>query len=56
MACHKKKLDELKAMMIVAYAQSNRNNNFSRRECRYYYCEECKAYHTTSKLSPPMEK
>jgi hypothetical protein len=49
MSCNKKKLDEIKAMLIIASAQSSNNSNHKRKELRYYYCKECKAYHTTSK-------
>lgn len=47
--CNKVKLDKIKAMMIVAKAQSHQNSNFNRKEKRYYWCKDCSAYHTTSK-------
>lgn len=47
--CQKKKLDKIKAMLIVANAQKRTQKNFNRNEIRIYFCEECKAYHTTSK-------
>lgn len=47
--CKKKKLDKIKAMMIVANAQKKSQKNFNRREVRFYHCSECNAYHTTSK-------
>lgn len=45
----KKKLDKIKAMLIVANAQKPTQKNFNRKEIRIYYCEGCKAWHTTSK-------
>lgn len=47
--CQKKKLDKIKAMLIVANAQKRTQNNFNRKEIRIYFCEECNAWHTTSK-------
>ena len=47
--CRKKKLDKIKAMMIVANAQKQTQLNFKRKEIRVYFCSECNAYHTTSK-------
>lgn len=47
--CKKKKLDKIKAMLIVANAQKRRQNNFNRKEIRIYYCGECLAWHTTSR-------
>jgi hypothetical protein len=47
--CNKKKLDKIKAMMIVANAKKQTQKNFNRREIRVYFCSECDAYHTTSK-------
>lgn len=47
--CNKKKLDKLKALMIVANAQKQKQRNFDRKEARVYFCSECNAYHTTSK-------
>ena len=49
MCCNKKKIDKVKALLIIANAQKQTQRNFKRKEIRYYYCEECKAYHTTSK-------
>lgn len=49
MVCKKRKLDKIKAMLIIANAQKRTQNNFNRKEIRFYYCEEHKAYHTTSK-------
>ena len=48
--CSKKRFDKVKAMLVVANSQKRTQKNFKRREVRVYFCEECKAYHTTSKL------
>lgn len=47
--CNKKKLDKIKAMLIVANSQKRTQKNFKRKEIRVYFCRECKTYHTTSK-------
>ena len=47
--CNKKKLNKIKAMMIVANAQKQTQKNFNRKEIRIYFCNECKSYRTTSK-------
>lgn len=58
--CGKKKLDKIKAMLIVAQAENSTSSQ--RRECRWYFCRECFAYHTTSKrrvaqeLERPLDK
>jgi hypothetical protein len=46
--CKKLKLDIIKAMLIIANANSSKVKH-QRREKRYYWCLECKTYHTTSK-------
>lgn len=46
--CHKKKIDKIKAMLIIANAHKPTQKNFKRREKRYYWCFECHAWHTTS--------
>ena len=48
MICSKKKLDRIKAMIIIANAK-HPSSNHNRNETRYYYCNSCNAYHTTSK-------
>lgn len=54
MNCKKKKVDRIKAMLIIANAQKRTQTNFNRMERRYYFCKECNAYHTTSKpFRPP---
>ena len=47
--CKKKKLDKIKAMIIVANAKKATQINFNRKEIRYYFCNICLSYHTTSK-------
>jgi hypothetical protein len=49
MICKKKRIDKIKAMLIIANANKRSQRNFNRKEVRYYFCETCKAYHTTSK-------
>ena len=49
MACVKKKLDRIKALFIISQAQKQSKLNFNRNERRFYWCSECKSYHTTSK-------
>lgn len=46
--CGKKRLDKIKAMMIVANAQSPSQKNHKRKETAYYFCDKCKSYHVTS--------
>lgn len=46
--CKKKKVDKIKAMLIVANAQRRTQKSFKRKEVRVYFCEECNAHHTTS--------
>lgn len=36
-------------MLVIANAQKQKKKGFNRKEKRYYYCQECKAWHTTSK-------
>jgi hypothetical protein len=48
-SCKKKKLDKIKAMLIIANAQKQTQKNFDRKEVRTYFCYECNSYHTTSK-------
>ena len=47
--CKKKKWDKITAMMIIANSQKRTQNNHNRNETRYYWCDICKSYHTTSK-------
>lgn len=47
--CGKKKLDKIKAMLIIANANKPTQKNFKRKETRYYWRAACSAYHTTSK-------
>lgn len=46
--CVKLKLDNIGAMLVIANARKYTQKNFNRREKRKYYCQECKAWHTTS--------
>lgn len=47
--CSKKKLDKIKAMLIIANANKPTQKNFNRKEIKQYFCQECNAWHTTSK-------
>lgn len=50
--CRKKRFrDKREAEKALHYAISGRTvyGNKSRKECRMYYCEQCKAWHLTSK-------
>lgn len=49
MSCHKKRLDKIGAMLVVANATKVSQKSHNRKEKRTYYCDECKAWHTTSK-------
>jgi hypothetical protein len=49
MKCKKKKLDKIKAMLIVSNSQKRSQKNFNRKEKRIYLCDICKSWHTTSK-------
>ena len=49
MKCSKKRLDKIKAMLIIANATKVSKKGFNRKEKRYYWCDECNCYHTTSK-------
>ena len=51
--CTKKKFTKLEAMMYISQAEmqyKQRKGRSRRRECRYYYCKECNAYHLTSQF------
>ena len=48
MKCGKRCFDKIKAMMVVANAQSSRQKNHNRKESAYYFCNKCNAYHVTS--------
>ena len=46
----KKKIDKVKAMLIISNATKKNSKGYSKRkESRYYFCDSCKSYHTTSK-------
>lgn len=51
--CNKRKFTKLEAMMFVAQSEmqyKKRKGKSKRRECRYYCCKECNAYHLTSQF------
>lgn len=46
--CNKIKYkDKLSAMFALSQCKNGKKGN--RRECRFYFCNECNAYHLTSK-------
>lgn len=45
--CAKRKFSKNKAKQVIIKAQRSRDER--RKECRYYFCVQCKAYHVTSK-------
>ena len=49
--CNKKRLSlkRAKAILVHAFYQSKILGNKKRKEIRYYWCNECRAYHLTSK-------
>lgn len=47
--CNKKKLDRIKALLIVSNSKKRTQKNIKRKEKRIYFCKECNSYHTTSK-------
>ena len=51
MTCHKKPFTHLEAMYALEAInlQHQWGDGKNRRECRMYYCDECKAWHLTSK-------
>ena len=52
MKCTKRKFSKFEAMLFLAQASMNRKRRKGksrRKECRYYYCKQCNAYHLTSK-------
>jgi hypothetical protein len=53
--CKKKKLDKIQAMLIVANSNKRTQKSFKRKEYRIYFCNECKAWHTTSKKNGPKK-
>lgn len=45
MGCKKKrKLDKIKAMLLIAKSQSLSNRKHKRNERKIYFCQLCKAY------------
>lgn len=52
MKCNKRKFSKFEAMLYLAQANMSykrRKGKSKRKECRYYYCSQCNAYHLTSK-------
>ena len=50
--CAKRRLGKLEAMFHIADAEAKRTRwgkRTRRHEVRMYYCQHCRAYHTTSK-------
>ena len=53
--CKKKKFSKLEAMLHISRAElrnKQTKGRTKRKECRCYYCDECKNYHLTSKAKP----
>jgi hypothetical protein len=46
--CVKKRFDRIGAVEAMYAARASKNPR--RRECRYYFCQWCQAYHLTSQL------
>ncbi len=44
--CTKKSFDRIGAIEAMYSARYSKKNK--RRECRYYWCSDCRAYHLTS--------
>ncbi len=59
MSCNKEKFD-LKTAKTILNLAKNKHKKY-RKECRYYFCEECKSHHLTSmsefdeKIEIPLE-
>lgn len=53
--CQKRQMDKVEAMIALAQADAHRKmgsvrkSGSCRQERNMYYCNECKAYHVTSK-------
>lgn len=51
--CTKRKFSKFEAMLVLVQAEmryKKKNGKSKRKECRYYYCKQCNAYHLTSKI------
>ena len=49
--CNKKRFTKFEAMLYLANSDlryKKTKGRTKRKECRYYYCNVCKAYHLTS--------
>lgn len=51
--CTKKSLSKQEATIAIKLAKQSHKQY--RRETRYYFCEECNAWHLTSREDPPEE-
>lgn len=52
MKCNKKKFTKFEAMLYLVNSDyRQKRGRTKRKECRYYYCKECDAYHLTSMSS-----
>ena len=48
--CNKKKYkDKISVMFALSQCKRVGRSKGKRNECRFYFCDECKAYHLTSK-------
>lgn len=47
MSCNKQKYDKKSAISALNHCKKHRNKQY-RKECRYYFCDECNSYHLTS--------
>lgn len=47
--CNKRKMTWTEAEMLIARNQmwNDRNKHRERKEIRYYFCDDCRAYHVT---------
>ena len=58
MKCNKKKFSKFEAMLYLVnsdFKNKKRKGRTKRKECRYYYCKQCNAYHLTSMSSNVYE-
>lgn len=46
--CNKQKYDKKSAITALNYCKKHKNKQY-KKECRYYYCEDCGFYHLTSR-------
>lgn len=51
MKCNKRKFSKFEAMLYLVnseFKDKQKKGRTKRKECRYYYCRQCNAYHLTS--------